>query len=81
MKIIDGKPEYRGAMVRFNLQVIFTILYGYFLFCGVHITTSVIFGVFMVRVFVFSGLKLFRFQPEVVYFFVEQKNCSMNIER
>lgn len=40
MKIIDGKPEYRGAVVRFNLQVIFTILYGYFLICGVHITTS-----------------------------------------
>lgn len=81
MKIIDGKPEYRGAVVRFHLQIILTILYGYFLFCGVHIATSVIFGVFMVRVFVFSGLKLFRFQPEVVYFIVEKKNCSMNIER
>ena len=26
MKIIDGKPEYRGAVVRFNLQVIFTMV-------------------------------------------------------
>ena len=31
MKIIDGKPEYRGAVVRFHLQIIFTILYGLFL--------------------------------------------------
>lgn len=77
MKIIDGKPEYRGAVVRFNLQVIFTILYGYFLICGVHITTYVIFGVLMIHVFVFSGLKLFRFQPEVVYFFVEKKKIVL----
>ena len=81
MKIIDGKPEYRGAVVRFNLQVIFTILYGYFLFCGVHITTYAIFGILMIHFFVFSGLKLFRLQPEVVYIFVEKKDCSMNIER
>ena len=32
-----------------------------------------IFGVLMIRVFVFSELKLFRFQPEVVYFFVDKK--------
>ena len=61
MKIIDGKPEYRGAVVRLNLQVVFTILYGYFLICGVHITTYVIFGVLMIRVFVFSGLSCFVF--------------------
>ena len=61
MKIIDGKPEYRGAVVRFIYRSYSNGFYGYFLFCGAHITTYVIFGVLMIRVFVFSVLKLFVF--------------------